>query len=52
MEGFHPFPELDTNVRIFNTALTASQVNKNHFAEVNSFQNPTPSCPSPDEDNH
>lgn len=34
------------NVRIFNTALTASQVNKNHLAEANSFQNPTPQCNS------
>ncbi len=33
------------NVRIFNTALTAGEVNQKFLAETNSFQNPTPACP-------
>lgn len=32
------------NVRIFNAALTASQINQKFFAESNDFQNPTPLC--------
>jgi hypothetical protein len=33
------------NVRVYNAALTGNQVNINYNAEVNNFQNPTPSCP-------